>query len=218
MEFQINVEPQEAGYVATASDPKSGIEFISYTYPNPDVARDKAVSWVEWFCQFPDGKCDCIYYILAVPETWPGPPLGSHHYSGLMVKIGRSNDVLRRFKELRTGTSSELIIHALEPGDASVEAKRHNQFSSERRQGEWFSVSPKLMKHIYEVWTHFRVLPREHQHKVMGLQERISYLRATRSVFQKAPDMINPSLNEPWSGSVLIDTTIMSERQFRGKG
>jgi hypothetical protein len=217
MEFQISIDQQDTGYIARAFDPNSGFEFISYAHTDPDLARDEAASWIKWFEQFSSGNCDCIYYILAVPETWPGPPPGSHSYSGLMVKIGRSNDVLRRFKELRTGTFADLIIHALEPGDASVEAERHRQFSSERRQGEWFSVSPELMKHIFDTWQHSKVLPREHQYKVMRLCERVPILRSTRAVFQKSPDMINPSLNEPWSGSVFIDTTVMTERQLRGE-
>jgi hypothetical protein len=49
------------------------------------------------------------------------------------------------------------------------------------------------------------VLPREHQYLVLELQDRIKILRATRKVFDGVPDMINPSLNEPWSGKVFID-------------
>jgi hypothetical protein len=110
-------------------------------------------------------------------------------------------------QNLGTGTSGKLIIHALEPGDAKVERMRHKRFESDRRQGEWFACSPELTDHIFETWSHYRVLPREYQHLVLALAHRIKILRSVRRVFNGAPDMINPSLNEPWAGNVFIDLT-----------
>ncbi len=212
--FKIETKAVSDGYVAVAFDRDSGVEFTSHTRENAGLAVEEASGWVTWFQQFP--RCDCIYYIIAVPETWPGPPSGFHGYFGLRAKIGRTNDVLRRLNELRTGTPEELIIHALEPGDAALEAKRHQQFASDRRQGEWFAVSPELGQHMLDTWSHYKVLPREHQVKMMELCERVERLRGIRKVFGGAPDMINPSLNERWGGKVLIDTTIMTEQELRG--
>jgi len=32
-------------------------------------------------------------------------------------------------------------------------------------------------------------------------------IKSTRKVFGGTPDMINPSLNEPWAGKVFLDLT-----------
>jgi hypothetical protein len=44
------------------------------------------------------------------------------------MKIGRTNDVLKRRQDVKTGTPGELIIMALEPGSAAIEQQRHEQF------------------------------------------------------------------------------------------
>lgn len=50
-----------------------------------------------------------------------------------------------------------------------------------------------------------------------ALGERIEVLRATREVFQEAPDMNTASLSEPWHGTVLIDTTVMPSSTPRAR-
>jgi hypothetical protein len=169
------------------------------------AAHLAAAEWLEWFEGIPHGSVESIYYILVVPETWPGPPPGAHPYSGLHFKIGRTNNVLRRVANLQTGTSGELIVHALEPGSADVEAKRHELFAAERRQGEWFAASPQLCQHVFETWRRNNALPPEHQAKLARLVERIHAYRAMRQALGDAPDMVNPSLNEPWRGKVFVD-------------
>ena len=168
-------------------------------------ARQIAQAWHEWFTGLPSGTVESIYYILLVPETWPGPPLGAHPYSGLHFKIGRTKNVLKRVANLQTGTSGDLVVHALEPGGAEVESQRHAQFASERRQGEWFAASPELCAHVLKTWEHNNALPQEHQAKVARLIERVAAYRAMREALGGAPDMVNPSLNEPWHGKVFID-------------
>jgi hypothetical protein len=204
--YRVEIKCDDAGqYVGEVSNPYREIVYSTYKYPTYDQAVEDARKWIDWFENFPSGNVESIYYILSVPETWAGPPSGSHAYSGLHVKIGRTKDVLRRVQNLRTGTSGQLIVHALEPGGAKVERMRHKSFEADRRQGEWFACSPELAKHIFSTWSHYRVLPREHQHLVLALVQRIEILRAVRKLYDGAPDMINPSLNEPWAGKVLID-------------
>ncbi|MDX2215540.1 MAG: GIY-YIG nuclease family protein [Oculatellaceae cyanobacterium bins.114] len=204
--FQLEIKLDGSGqYFAEVSEPERKIFYSTYKYPTDHQATEDARKWIDWFEKFPSGTVESIYYILAVPETWAGPPSSAHPYFGLQVKIGRTKDVLRRLQNLRTGTSGQLIIHALEPGGASIERMRHKQFESDRRQGEWFACSPMLTKHIFNIWEHYKVLPREHQHLVLELAERIDILRRVRNVVGGAPDMINPSLNEPWFGSVFLD-------------
>lgn len=178
--------------------------YVSATHPFLAEAKEDAESWCVWFDGFPENQRESIYYILAVPIAWPGPPPGSHRYSGLHFKIGRTTDILKRYQNLRTGTSDDLIIHALQPGSSEVEMDIHRQFASDRRQGEWFAASPQLCKHVLDVWRRNRVLPPEHQNKLLAFSERSrTYAGLRQAGFHF--DMINPSLNEPWHGSVFVD-------------
>lgn len=178
--------------------------FTTDACSDEESALDAARTWLNWYERVSTGA-DSIYYILAIPVTWAGPPPGSHAYSGLHFKVGRTNNIQRRLQNLRTGTSDELIVHALEPGNSELEQARHKQFQEDRRQGEWFAASPALCRHVLDVWRRHGVLPPEHQHKLLELSERIRAYRAMRRALGAAPDMVNPSLNEPWSGTVFLD-------------
>ena len=200
------VHKEEAGgsHVIEVRDSKEGVIYTTDGHATREAAESAAKRWDDWADGVPTGAADSIYYILAIPLVWPGPPPGAHRYSGLHFKIGRTNDVLKRLQNLKTGTSDDLIIHALEPGDARIEAERHRKFASDRRQGEWFAASPVLCEHVIETWRKNRILPPEHQRKILSFLERsriYSHLRSTGFKF----DMINPSLNEPWFGSVFVD-------------
>jgi Meiotically up-regulated gene 113 len=217
--FQVEVKTDSSGqYFAEVSDLEREIFYTTYKYPTDHQATEDAGQWIDWFEKFPTGTVESIYYILAVPETWAGSPPGAHPYSGLQVKIGRTKDVLRRLQNLRTGTSGQLIIHALEPGGSDLERIRHKQFELDRRQGEWFACSPGLTEHIFKIWDHYRVLPHEHQYLVLEFHERIKILRGVRKVFGGTPDMINPSLNESWFGNIFIDLVypkwVTDEKRF----
>jgi hypothetical protein len=107
---------------------------------------------------------------------------------------------------LRTGTSDELIIHAMEPGSAELESSLHRLFHDERRQGEWFAASPRLAQHVYSVWEKNLILPPEHQQKLLAFAEKSRIFAGLRTGGARF-DMVNPSINEPWTGSVLIDLT-----------
>jgi len=79
----------------------------------------------------------------------------------------------RRVQNLQTGTSGDLIVYALEPGSVEREVELHEEFREERRSGEWFSASPELTKHVYLTGKRHRMLPPEHQFKVLQLFDRI---------------------------------------------
>lgn len=177
--------------------------FTTDVFPDENVALESARSWLYWRDNVAKGA-ESIYYILAIPITWPGPA-SQHPYSGLHFKVGRTNDIRRRLQNLRTGTSDELIVHALEPGNAEIEQLRHEQFRRDRRHGEWFAASPELCRHVMSVWQRHRMLPPEHQQKLAALPDRIRIYRSMREALGSAPDMVNPSLSEPWSGSVFLD-------------
>lgn len=54
----------------------------------PEGALESARLWLQWFNDVPQGRAESIYYILSVPETWPGPAPGAHKYSGLDSRFG----------------------------------------------------------------------------------------------------------------------------------
>lgn len=132
------------------------------------------------------------------------------------MKIGRAKDVLKRLQNLRTGTSGELIIMALEPGGAAVERARHKQFARDRRQGEWFVCSPTLAEHAWNTWGKNNLLPAEHQARMARLLDRIHIYRHVREIVGKTPEMINPSINEEWRDSTFVDLVNTSILQKDG--
>jgi hypothetical protein len=186
-----------------------GVAYTAGPHATAAAAEYDALAWERWADSVPTGAAESIYYILAVPLIWPGPPPGAHRYSGLQFKIGRTCNVLTRLQNLRTGTSEELILHALQPGDAVAEAALHELFKEERWQGEWFAASPRLCAHVMATWRKYRILPPEHQQRLLRFAKRSSIYAGLRGGGYSF-DMINPSINEPWHGSVLVDLVYTS--------
>ncbi|WP_208321397.1 GIY-YIG nuclease family protein [Thiohalophilus thiocyanatoxydans] len=184
--------------------------FTSHHFETKKEAELWAESWCYWANNLIDGGVDTVYYILQVPDTWPGPPIGANPYSGLFVKIGRSKNVLQRLQNLQTGTYGELIIHALEPGGSERESELHRQFSSLRRHGEWFACSTELTNHIYSTWYKNKMLPPEHQYEVLKLAHRIQDYKQIRQILGHTPDTVNPALDDEWHGTTMIDLVYSS--------
>ena len=204
MGFSESIEHRDAGFVARIHRDDNFV-YETDRCETREAARDAAREWRHWYSNVPAGTVESIYYIVAVPDIWPGPPKGGHCYSGLRVKIGRARNVRKRLADLRTGTSADLIIHALEPGSPQLERQRHGEFQTDRRQGEWFSCSPPLTAHIFKTWERNNALPPEHQIEILRLQDRIDTLMRARQAIGGSFDMINPSLDERWKGKVLVD-------------
>lgn len=186
----------------------SGYDFVYKTdsYSTLTLALEDAKCWLNWARNIPKGNADTIYYILVIPETWAGPAPRTHDFSGLHMKIGITNNILKRVKDLRTGTSGELIVMAMEPGSTKIEQIRHKQFADERRQGEWFVCSPKLIQHAFNTWGKNNLLPKEHQLRILRLSDRVQAYKEARKILGETPAMVNPSLNEEWrSGPVFVD-------------
>ena len=204
MKFLESIAQRGARFVARVHR-DDGFVYETERCRSKEAALDAGRKWQHWYSNVPSGTVESIYYIVSVPDIWPGPHEGGNRYSGLRVKIGRARDVRRRLADLRTGTSADLIIHALEPGSPQLERQRHDEFQADRRQGEWFSCSPPLMAHIFKTWERNNALPPEHQIEILRLQDRIDMLMAARRAVGGSFDMINPSLEEGWRGTVLVD-------------
>lgn len=69
---------------------------------------------------------------------------------GNEYKIGSSNNVERRFREIKTQMPYEgTIIHTITTGDpAGIEAYWHNYFKDKRLKGEWFKLSSSDVKYF----------------------------------------------------------------------
>ncbi|MFT4529569.1 MAG: hypothetical protein ACJAYO_000254 [Thalassolituus oleivorans] len=163
--------------------------------------------WRIWLDTLPLGQFSSIYYIVEIPETWSGSSNEKNILMGLRVKIGRTKNIETRLSNLKTGSSGELIVLALEPGDSTREREIHKKFSSCRRQGEWFVLTAPLLEHIRSIFFKYKALPPGHLEKVRSVFTRAVLFNKVRDFLGHPPELVNPSLEEDWSdvSSVLID-------------
>jgi hypothetical protein len=61
------------------------------------------------------------------------------------VKIGVTNNPLRRLHALRTGHAESLRLIRVLDGGESVEKALHARFAAHRKSGEWFGFAPEML-------------------------------------------------------------------------
>lgn len=62
-----------------------------------------------------------------------------------LVKIGYTEELIRRFKEIRTSCPVQIRLLGFLPGDKALEANLHRQYKQFRGEGEWFRLSQQVM-------------------------------------------------------------------------
>ncbi len=64
------------------------------------------------------------------------------------IKIGKSNNPLKRLSSLMTGSAESLILLRVIDGDRAEEKKLHEMFSDYRIRGEWFRDNEQITNFI----------------------------------------------------------------------
>jgi Meiotically up-regulated gene 113 len=64
------------------------------------------------------------------------------------VKIGISKNPRKRLRALQVPNPKPLTLLGVMEGDSDTEKEVHREFRNSRIRGEWFSISPELLRFI----------------------------------------------------------------------
>lgn len=115
--------------------------------------KEQVAAKVIEYCSELSGYDDVIDICVSITAQIGSKIKNSNYQSGHVYllkhhdayKIGKSIDVTRRYKEIKTQMPHEMDeIHAIETDDPSgIEAYWHNRFKDKRLKGEWFKLTPE---------------------------------------------------------------------------
>ena len=83
--------------------------FTTEHFESEKSAHEWVTNWAHWANNLFSGSVESIYYILQVPDTWAGPAPMAHPYNGLFIKIGRTNNVLKRLSNLQFSRTYSIV-------------------------------------------------------------------------------------------------------------
>lgn len=67
---------------------------------------------------------------------------------GGLIKIGTTNQMSERLRQISTASPAAATLLATQPGGCVAERATHAKFAHLRRHGEWFADAPELREHI----------------------------------------------------------------------
>ena len=131
------------------------LEWSDHFRPNRSDPEPDALEWdLARTGQFPPTKEDMIVY-MSRPRKPPGLSANGFVYfiqsfgQGL-IKIGSSDDPRNRLSVLQCGSPVALHLVGVIDGGEARERELHRRFAEERRHGEWFEASKRLVEFIRE--------------------------------------------------------------------
>lgn len=81
-----------------------------------------------------------VYFIMAGSEKWSP------------IKIGFTNDILKRFDQIKVSTHANVRLICAITGGRDLEKFLHNKFKEDRIKGEWFRQTSYILKKIDELY------------------------------------------------------------------
>lgn len=157
---------KKLGHVPTSPElrmeARSDIDFPSHNTFSRFGSKQQLLDKLLAFCRINENYSDLVFVLDKLPRKEHSPDNGGvptktergHvyllHFGGEEYKIGCSNNVERRFREIKTQMPYEgKITHAIETGDPEgIEAYWHQYFKGKRLKGEWFKLSASDVKYF----------------------------------------------------------------------
>lgn len=69
-------------------------------------------------------------------------------YSGGLIKIGYTANIIKRFGEIQNMGSTKVELIAVIPGNKQMEQMLHRMFKADRKHSEWFRLSDDIRKYL----------------------------------------------------------------------
>ena len=157
---------RKLGHVPTSPEvrmeARSNVDFPSHNTFSRFGHKQQLIEKLFAFCRNNNNYSDLVSVLGKLPrkehspdsEATPTKTECGHvyllYFGGEEYKIGCSNNVQRRFREIRTQMPYDgKIIHAIETGDPEgIEAYWHQYFQDKRLKGEWFKLSASDVKYF----------------------------------------------------------------------